>query len=81
MAAVKSDFCVLLESVGAERYKQELEDLHKVDTIAKFAAVPEERLKEWGLDNWRVQDAISKARELLTSHGDVVQQKQLVRAG
>ena len=79
MAAVKLDFCVLLESVGAERYKQELAD-HGVDTIAKFAAVPEERLKEWGLDNWRVQDAIGKARELLTSHDDVVQQKQLVRA-
>ena len=84
--AVKLDISVLLEAVGAESYTQTLAD-HGVVTIEQIAALTEERLIEWGIFiNYMysrrvpiaIQDLIQKAKELLSSRDDVVQQELLV---
>ena len=78
--AVKLDISVLLEAVSAEWCTQELAD-HRVATIEQIAALTEERLKEWGIPSYSgVPNAIRKAKELLSSRDDVVQQELLVRA-
>ena len=81
--AVKLDISVLLEAVGAEECTQTLAD-HRVVTIEQIAALTKERLKEWGISSYasRVQivTSIQKAKELLSSRDDVVQQELLVRA-
>ena len=78
--AVKLDISVLLEAVGAEDYTEKLAD-NGVVTIEQCAALTEERLKEWGIpsDNYYgVPRAIRKAKALLSSRDDVVQQELLV---
>ena len=86
--AVKLDISVLLEAVGAEEYTQTLAD-HGVVTTEQISALTEERLKEWGIFNSfmysirvpiAIQNSIQKAKELLSSRDDVVQQELLVRA-
>ena len=84
--AVKLDISVLLEAAGAEEYIQTLSD-HGVVTIDQTAALTEERLKEWGIYYSYsshvpigIQNSIQKAKELLSSRDDVVQQELLVRA-
>ena len=78
--AVKLDISVLLEAVGAEKYTQTLAD-HGVVTIKQIAILREERLEEWGIPSYSsVLLAIQKAKELLSSRNDVVQQELLVRA-
>ena len=77
--AIKLDIIVLLEAVGAEEYTQTLAD-HGAVTIDQIAVLTEERLKEWGILIYsRVPSAIQKAKELLSSRDDVVQQELLVR--
>lgn len=78
--AVKLDMKVLLEVVRAEKYARTLAD-YEVVTVEQCAALTEERLMEWGMDNWPVRDAIFRAKELLSSRDDVVHQELLVRAG
>ena len=76
--AVKLDISVLLEAVGAEDYTKKLAD-NGVVTIEQCAALTEERLKECGIPRYsEVRDAIRKAKELLSSRDDVVQQELLV---
>ena len=78
--AVKLDISVLLEAVGAEGYTEELAN-NGVVTIEQCAPLTEERLKEWGIHTWSdspIARAIRKAKELLSSHDDVVQQELLV---
>ena len=74
--AVKLDIRVLLEAVRAEKYAQTLAD-HEVVIVEQCAALTEERLMEWGMENWPVRDAIRRAKELLSSR-DEVQQELLV---
>ena len=73
--AVKLDISVLLEAVGAEDYTEELAN-NGVVTIEQFAALTEERLEEWGI--YIIHGAIGKAKALLSSRDDVVQQELLV---
>ena len=76
--AVKLDISVLLEAVGAEIYIEELAN-NGVVTIERCAALTEERLEEWGISRYsRVPNAICKAKALLSSRDDVVQQELLV---
>ena len=78
--AVKLDISVLLEAVGAERYTEKLAN-NGVVTIEQCATLTEERLKEWGIPSLRysgVPEAIRKAKALLSSRDDVVQQELLV---
>ena len=80
--AVKLDISVLLEAVGAEDYTEKLAD-NGVVTIEQCTALTGERLKECGilpttLAHIRVDRAIRKAKELLSSRDDVVQQELLV---
>ena len=78
--AVKLDISVLLEAVGAENYTEELAN-NGVVTIEECAALTEERLKECGIPTWaysEVRNAIGKAKALLSSRDDVVQQELLV---
>ena len=75
--AVKLDISVLLEAVGAEDYTEELAD-NGVVTVEQCAALTEERLEEWGIYAWVIDDAIRKAKALLSSRDDVVQQELLV---
>ena len=72
--AVKLDISVLLEAVRAEVLAD-----NGVVTIEQCAALTEERLEEWGISSYKsVHDAIRKAKELLSSRDDVVQQELLV---
>ena len=76
--AVKLDISVLLEAVGAERYTEKLAN-NGVVTIEQCATLTEERLKEWRIPSYSgVPEAILKAKALLTSRDDVVQQELLV---
>ena len=78
--AVKLDISVLLEAVGAEDYTEKLTN-NGVVTIEQCAALSEERLKECGIPTWRnstIRDAIGKAKALLSSRDDFVQQELLV---
>ena len=78
--AVKLGINVLLEAVEAERYTEELAN-NGVVTIEQCAALTEERLKECGIptEPYRtIHGAIRKAKALLSSRGDVVQQELLV---
>ena len=78
--AVKLDISVLLEAVGAERYTEKLAN-NGVVTIEQCAALTEERLKEWDIPIYStsgVPRAIRKAKALLSSRDDVVQQELLV---
>ena len=78
--AVKLDISVLLEAVGAERYTERLAN-NGVVTVEQCAALTEERLKECGIptESYRtIHDAIRKAKALLSSRDDVVQQELLV---
>ena len=78
--AVKLDISVLLEAVGAEEYTQTLAD-YGVVTIEQIAALNEERLEEWGIYIYSgapIAIALHKAKALLSSRGDVVQQELLV---
>ena len=80
--AVKLDISVFLEAVGAERYTEKLAN-NGVVTIEQCAALTEERLEECGIYSWsyrysEVRNAIRKAKELLSSRDDVVQQELLV---
>ena len=75
--AVKLDISVLLEAVGAEQYTEELAN-NGVVTIEQYAALTEERLKEWDISYSGVPRAILKAKTLLSSRDDVVQQELLV---
>ena len=80
--AVELDISVLLEAVGAEHYTKTLAN-NGVVTIEQCAALTEERLKECGIfsRSYRyseVRNAIRKAKALLSSRDDVVQQEMLV---
>ena len=76
--AVKLDIRVLLEAVGAEGYTKKLAN-NGVVTIEQCAGLTEERLKECGIRSAKVvPDAIRKAKALLSSRDDVVQQELLV---
>ena len=82
--AVKLDIGVLLEAVGAEWCTEKLAN-YGVATIDQCAALTEERLKEWGIHTWSSQyypidRAIRKAKALLSSRDDAVQQELLVSA-
>ena len=72
--AVKLDISVLLEAIGAEMLAY-----NGVVTIEQCAALTEERLEELGISSYsNVHDAIRKAKELLSSRDDVLQQELLV---
>ena len=76
--AVNLDISVLLEAVGAQVLAY-----NGVVTIEQCAALTEERLEEWGISSGissysSVHDAIRKAKALLGSRDDVVQQELLV---
>ena len=78
--AVKLGISVLLEAVGAEDYTKKLAD-NGVVAIEQCAALTEKRLEEWGIYTWRnspIDRAIRKAKALLSSRDDVVQQELLV---
>ena len=75
--AVKLDISVLLEAVGVEWCTERLAD-NGVVTIEQCAALTEERLKEWDLPRYSLDGAIRKAKALLSSRDDVVQQELLV---
>ena len=76
--AVKLDISLLLEAVGVERYTEKLAN-NGVVTIEQCAALTEERLKEWDIPSYSgVPRAIRKAKALLSSRDDVVQQELLV---
>ena len=76
--AVKSDISVLLEAVRAEHYTEKLAN-NGVVTIEQCATLTEEGLKEWGISSYSgVPEAIRKAKALLSSRDDVVQQELLV---
>ena len=76
--AVKLDISVLLEAVRAERYTETLVN-NGVVTIEQCAALTAERLKEFGIPSYsEVSEAIRKAKALLSSRADVVQQELLV---
>ena len=80
--AVKLDISVLLEAVGAKDYTEKLAN-NGVVTIEQCAALTEERLMECGIPTWSLGDilirnAIRKAKALLSSRDDVVQQELLV---
>ena len=74
--AVKLDISLLLEAVGAERYTEKLAD-NGVVTVEQYATLTEERLEEWGIPIY-VSESIGKAKALLSSRDDVVQQELLV---
>ena len=77
--AVKLDVSVLLEAVGAERYTEKLTD-NGIVTVEQCAALTGERLEELtGISSYRAPEAIRKAKVLLSSRDDVVQQELLVR--
>ena len=68
--------------MGAEDYTERLAN-NGVVTIEQCAALTEERLKECGIPSYSgvlggVHDAIRKAKALLSSRDDVVQQELLV---
>ena len=78
--AVKLDISVLLEAVGADRYTEKLAN-NGVVTIEQCAVLTEERLKEWDIPTWpfsSIHGVIRKAKALLSSRDDVVQQELLV---
>ena len=76
--AVKLDISVLLEAVEAENYTERLANKGVV-TVEQLAALTEERLEECGISSYRrVPEAIRKAKALLSSRDDVVQQELLV---
>ena len=78
--AVNLDISVLLKAVGAEHYNEELAN-NGVVTVEQCAALTAERLKECGIPTWRnsrIARAIGKAKALLSSRDDVVQQELLV---
>ena len=75
--AVKLDISVLLEAVGVEDYAERLAN-NGIVTIEQCAALTEEKLEESGIATWVIDDAIRKAKELLSSRDDVVQQELLV---
>ena len=76
--AVKLDISVLLEAVRATLYTEKLAT-NGVVTIEQCATLTEERLEEWGIPSYsRVPEAIGKAKALLSSRDDVVQQELLV---
>ena len=78
--AVKLDVSVLLEAVGAEWCTEKLTN-NGVVTIEQCTALTEERLEECGIPTWAyrlIDRAIRKAKELLSSRDDVVQQELLV---
>ena len=79
--AVKLDISVLLEAVQAERYTKRLAN-NGVVTVEQCAALTEERLKECGIPtgpySTTIHVAIRKAKALLSSRDDVVQQELLV---
>ena len=76
--AVKLDISVLLEAVGAEDYTEKLAN-NGVVTIEQCAALTAKRLKEFGIPSYsEVPKAIRKAKALLISRDDVVQQELLV---
>ena len=77
--AVKLDISVLLEAVEAEWCSEKLAN-NGVVTIEQCAALTEERLKKYGIPTWTysLNDAIRKAKALLSSRDDVVQQELLV---
>ena len=78
MAVLKLDISVLLEAVEAEDYTETLAN-NGVVTIEQCAALTTERLEECGIPSYsEVPDAIRKAKALLSSRDDVVQQELLV---
>ena len=77
--ADKLDISVLLEAAGAEYYTEKLAD-NGVVTNEQCASLTEERLEECGIPtgSLRIARAIGKAKALLSSRDDVVQQELLV---
>lgn len=79
MAAVEFDLSLFLESVGADKYTEDLLH-HGVVTLGDLATLTQDKLKEWNInDELDLPRAIEKAERLIRSSDAVVQEELLVR--
>ena len=76
---VKFDLAVFLESVGSERYTQDLLH-HGVDTLDKLATLTQDKLTNWNFHSrGYILPAIRKAARLMKSSNSIAQEELLVR--